>query len=101
MRLRIAGGQARGLLRLAESAGQVSLANKRVRKVHVRLHKIRFQAQRFLKLANGGIDLFFATSTQPSELWPSGLCGARRTTFSNAVCAESKSPFSRAARPCL
>src|SRR5215831_13699185 len=59
MRLRIAGGQARGLLRLAESAGQVSLANKRVRKVHVRLHKIRFQAQRFLKLANGGIDLVF------------------------------------------
>ena len=57
MRLRIAGSQARGFLRLAECAGHVPFAKERVREVYMRLHKIRLQFQSALKLLDCGIHL--------------------------------------------
>ena len=57
MCLRIVGGQARGFLRLAQRACQVSLADERVSEIHVCLHKIWLQGQRPLKLTDRRVDV--------------------------------------------
>ena len=72
MGLGIAGSQTRGLPRLAERAGQVSFANKRVREVYVCLHKIRLQSERLLKLADGGINLVSREQHPAERIVPLG-----------------------------
>src|SRR5713226_4942341 len=66
MRLGIVRSQPRGLARLTQRGLQVSFSNKRVTKIHVRLHELGFQLHRSPKLRDGRIN-FSLSEQDPAQ----------------------------------